>query len=135
MAEDHVRLAVPSRAEFAKAVRMTASALVSRMGMTFDEVDDVRMAAEETFVYACDHSPESGMVELEFTLGDESFEIRVGLGDASGLGDGEDAERRAGYATFILASVCDHFELSSDENGAFLRVVKCVAGESEHALG
>jgi hypothetical protein len=47
---------VPSRAEYAKAVRMTASALVSRMGATYDDLDDVRIAAEELFVYACDHA-------------------------------------------------------------------------------
>jgi serine/threonine-protein kinase RsbW len=112
---------------------MTASALVSRMGMTFDEVDDVRMSAEEAFVYACDHAPESGTVEMEFTVGDDTFDIRVALGDTS-VSDDEEAERRAGYATFIMESVSDHFELSSDESGAYLRVVKRASREGDDAL-
>lgn len=67
MSTERITLTVPARAEFAKTVRMTASALVGRTGMTYDEVDDVRMAAEEAFVYACDHNPESGTVMLEFS--------------------------------------------------------------------
>ncbi len=134
MAEDRVRLTVPSRAEYAKTVRMTASALVSRMGMTFDDVDDVRMATEEAFVYACDHEPQTGVVDIDFLLLDEQIEVRVNLGDSVSVVADEEAERRAGYATFILRSVCDHFEMSSDESGSYLRVVKRVSGEGEDAL-
>ena len=51
---DRITLTVPSRSEYARTVRMTAAALASRMGMSFDDVEDVRMAAEEAFVYAAD---------------------------------------------------------------------------------
>ena len=40
MATDRITLTVPAKSEYAKTVRMTAAALVSRMGMNFDEVDD-----------------------------------------------------------------------------------------------
>jgi serine/threonine-protein kinase RsbW len=50
MASDTVNLRVPAKGEYAKLVRMTAAALSSRMGMNYDQVDDVRMAAEEAFV-------------------------------------------------------------------------------------
>ena len=68
MAVDRVTLSVPARSEYAKTVRMTASALVSRMGMNYDEVDDVRMAAEEAFVYAVDTLSEDATVTFEFGL-------------------------------------------------------------------
>ncbi len=123
MSTDNIGLSVPARPEYAKTVRMTASALVSRSGMTYDEVDDVRMAAEEAFVYAVDHTDASDEIRLDFTLSEDSFVIRVGLGDASRVAD-EDGERRAAYATFILQSVCDRFEMSSDERGPHLTLVK-----------
>lgn len=123
MATDRISLTVPSRPEFAKTVRMTASALVSRTGMNYDEVDDVRIAAEEAFVYAVDHSDETTEITLEFELSGESLSIRVSLDDASRVAD-EDGERRAAYATFILQSVCDRFEMSSDERGPHLTLVK-----------
>lgn len=136
MSTDRVCLTVPARPEYAKTVRMTASAIVSRTGMNYDEVDDVRIAAEEAFVYAVDHTESVGDIALEFDLSDETLSIRVGLGDAARIAD-EDGERRAAYATFILQSVCDRFEMCSDDRGAHLTLVKnlptadAVAGPSD----
>jgi serine/threonine-protein kinase RsbW len=120
---ERVTLIVPSRGEFARTVRMTASELASRMGMSYDDVEDVRLAAEEAFVYAADTVAEDADVAIEFRVGEEEFELDVALGSESRFSD-EEVERRASYATFILQSICDRFELSSDETGAHLRVVK-----------
>jgi serine/threonine-protein kinase RsbW len=106
---------------------MTAAALVSRMGMTYDDVEDVRIAAEEAFVYAVDTLPEDAEVRFEFSVDDDEVEIVVPLGSEDPSSD-EDAERRAAYATFILESVCDTYGFESDENGARLRLVKRVGG-------
>lgn len=126
MAQDRITLTVPARGEFAKTVRMTAAALVSRMGMTYDEVDDVRIAAEEAFVYAADSTREDGEVKMTFLLDEENVEMIVCLGDAGSVGD-QDAETRAAYATFILQSVCDRYEFASDESGTpHLRLIKRV---------
>jgi len=123
MAQDHITLTVPARGEYAKAVRMTAAALVSRMGMTYDEVDDVRIAAEEAFVYAADTVPEGDEVTIEFLIDDDAIEMIARLGEQNRFDD-EDGERRAAYATFILQSVCDRFEMSSDDRGPCLKVLK-----------
>jgi len=123
MDKDRVTLVVPAKGEFAKTVRLTAAALAGRMGMTYDDVDDVRMAAEEAFVYACDTKPDAGEVTLFFYPEGDLMRIEVPLGSGS-RASAEDAERGAAYATFILQSVCDRFELSSDEHGAWLRLEK-----------
>lgn len=139
MSADRISLTVPARPEYAKTVRMTASALVSRTGLAYDEVDDVRIAAEEAFVYACDHT-DGPDIALTFTIDAEEFAIRVDLGDAARVSD-EEGERRTAYATFILQSVCDRFVMASDERGAHLTVVKVLPEsvdepvEFEHADG
>lgn len=120
---DRVTLTVPSRSEFARTVRMTASELATRMGMSYDDVEDVRLAAEEAFVYAADTTPDEDHVTIDFFVGDDELQLVVSLGAEAHFSD-EEAERRASYATFILQSVCDTFELSSDEGGAHLRVKK-----------
>ena len=130
MATDRITLSVPAKSEYAKTVRMTAAALVGRMGMNFDQVDDVRMAAEEAFVYAVDTLPEDAQVLFEFCVDDEQVVINVPLGSEDPSSD-EEAERRAAYATFILESVCDSYEFATDENGARLRLVKRVGGDSD----
>lgn len=120
---DRITLTVPASGEYAKTVRMTAAALVSRMDFTYDEVDDVRIAAEEAFVYAIDTMPEGSDVRMQFGVGDDEIEIVARLGNEHGASDDE-AERNAAYATFILQSVCDRFEFASDENGPYLRLEK-----------
>ncbi len=134
MAYDTIILTLPPRPEYALTVRMTASALVSRTGLSYDEVDDVRIAAEEAFIYAADHSPGVDAVSMEFRKTPDSFEIRVTLGDGERVAD-EDAERRAAYATFILQSVCDRFEMASDEDGTHLAVIKTLPSERADAVG
>lgn len=124
MSQDIVRLSVPARGEYAKTVRMTAASLVSRMGMTFDEIDDVRIAAEEAFVYAAESMADGDPVELEFGLEGDVLTLTVALGVEPQLTD-EEVERRTSYATFILESVCDSFELMTDASGvSFMRLVK-----------
>jgi serine/threonine-protein kinase RsbW len=125
MATDRITLCVPAKGEYAKTVRMTAAALVSRMGMNYDEVDDVRMAAEEAFVYAVDTLPEGAEVRFDFDVADDQITIAVALGSEVPSSD-EEAERRAAYATFILESVCDSYEFATDESGAHLRLTKLV---------
>lgn len=134
MSADHIVLSVPSRAEYARTVRMTAAALVSRLDMTYEDVDDVRIAAEEAFVYAVDHAPDDAVISIEFFVADDSIEVKVALCQEVRVTD-EEAERRAAYATFILQSVCDHYELSSDDQGPYLRLVKRISAELPDAEG
>jgi serine/threonine-protein kinase RsbW len=123
MASDTVNLRVPAKGEYAKLVRMTAAALSSRMGMNYDQVDDVRMAAEEAFVYAVETLKDGSEVIFEFVLTESELVITVPLGEENPNSD-EEAERRAAYATFILESVSDSYEFASGESGPHLRLTK-----------
>jgi serine/threonine-protein kinase RsbW len=123
MSNDLITLTVPARSEYARTVRMTAAALVGRTEMNYDDVEDVRMAAEEAFVYAIDTLPEGADVRFEFRITGDSIEIGVPLGVEKAASD-EEAERAAAYAVFILESVCDEYGFTSDEGGAHLRLLK-----------
>ncbi|PKQ16167.1 MAG: ATP-binding protein [Actinobacteria bacterium HGW-Actinobacteria-7] len=130
MSSDQVIVTVPAMGAYAKTLRMTAAVLAARLGMSYDEVEDVRLAAEEAFVYAADTVAEGEPLSFVFTVGSDELGLAVGLGSER-LTD-EEVERRASYATFILESVCDTFELVSDEFGVgSLRLSKrseCVDG-------
>lgn len=124
MSQDRITLTVPARGEYARTVRMTAAALVSRMGMSYDEVDDVRMAAEEAFVYAVDTLAEDAEIEFAFTITDDVLEMNVVIGGEADASD-EEVERHTSYAMFILQSVADSYDLKSDEQGRrYLHVIK-----------
>lgn len=132
MASDRITLTVPTRGEYAKTVRLIAAELASRLGMSYDEVDDVRIAAEEAFVYVSQRLGEDGEATFTFLVSSGSLEIIVGpLPDA---GTAEEAPGPlGGYAEFILRSVCDEFEIVQSDEGRSLRLCHragSVAGES-----
>ncbi len=122
---DRVVLTVPARGEYAKAVRMTAAALVTRMGMSYDDVDDVRIAAEEAFVYACSCTTAEVSVDVVFSIDDDECAIEVGPVEHGSKEEEDEENGTLGrYAQFILQSVCDEFELTDDESGCFIRMTK-----------
>lgn len=126
MASDRITLTVPARGEYAKTVRLTAAELASRLGMSYDEVDDVRIAAEEAFVYASGCVGEDEDVTFRFTAGPDVLEIEVG--PMPGHRGGDDPDVSEGYAEFILRSVCDEFDISHSTEGCTLRLCRRAAG-------
>lgn len=108
-------LSVPAEPAFARTVRMTAANLAVLSGMSVDDVEDMRMAAEESFVWACATKP--SVVEITFSLAD-------GLGMELGLGSAklDDDDQTGVYARLILQSVCDEF--SCDDASKTLKFFK-----------
>jgi serine/threonine-protein kinase RsbW len=70
-----VRLIVPAAPEYLRLVRLTAAGLASRMGFTFDEVEDLRIAVDELcFLLLGDGALERTM-ELRYSAGPDSIAI------------------------------------------------------------
>lgn len=114
MAEKNVSLCVPAEADFARSVRMTASTLAVCCDMSVEDVEDVRMIAEEGFVYACATAPER--VSVTFSLEGSTMGIDFELGER------EPADESIDLVEVLLSAVCDVFSVS--ENGRVLHLVK-----------
>ncbi len=70
-----VRLVVPASAEYLRLVRLTAAGLASRMGFTFDEVEDLRIAVDELCFLLVGDSELDRTMELRYSSGDEAITI------------------------------------------------------------
>ncbi len=129
---EQVQLIVPARGEYARIVRVMAAALGSRLDMSVDDIEDLRMAVEEAFVHAIDGADEQADVTFTFGISERSLDLSVCVGAASGPVD-EDTERRASLSAFILDAVCDYHEFVSDEDGTrWLRISKYAkAGDAD----
>ena len=116
-----VVLSVPARGEFARTARLVAAELAAHAGMCIDDVDDVRLAIDEAFVYACDLGP--SMITLEFEVDEGSVGLTMGPLPVSSekTTTGETGER---YARFILEAICDEFEIRESGGESFVRLVK-----------
>lgn len=94
---------------------MLAANLAVTCEMSVDDVEDVRMAAEEGFVYACATSPE--VVEVSFTVRPGALGMSFALGDGS---SDEEDELAWTYADLILSAVCDSYQIDEDGNALVL---------------
>lgn len=119
MSSDRIVLTVPARSDYARTVRMTAAELAARIGMSYDEVEDVRMAAEEAFVYAGDCLGDEDEVVFTFMLDEDSLSVEVGPFTVC---DTPTQDASEGYAEFILQSVCDEFSIEEADGTQTLRL-------------
>lgn len=110
------RLTVPAEPAYARSVRMLAANLAVLAGMSLDEVEDVRMAAEEGFVWCCATRP--GTCEITFGIEPGAISIDYALGPAELPED----DQTSAYAELILTAVCD--ECSMDREEGVLRLRK-----------
>jgi serine/threonine-protein kinase RsbW len=119
---DRVSLTLPARGEYARTARLTAAELATRVGMDIDDVDDVKLAVEEAFIFAAQRA-EGGEVTLAFELATSSIELAIGPFPGP-CADEVGADAGGRYARFILESICDEFEVVDRDGQCFLRLTK-----------
>ena len=88
-------------------------------GLSVDGVEDVRMAAEEAFVWCCATKPEA--CEVSFDASGDALTMTFALGEA----EPED-DQIATYAELILTAVCDECELDDEAHTLSLTLQKNV---------
>jgi serine/threonine-protein kinase RsbW len=118
---NRVVLTVPVLGEFARTVRIAAAELAARAEMSLDCVEDVRLAVEEAFVFARARA-QGPSLTFTFDLEPGVIALEVGPLQTTVVEDGPDRAER--YARFLLESICDEFELLSDDGSPRLRLVK-----------
>lgn len=120
MTRGSVTLTVPAEASFARMVRMCAANVAVLANMNIEQVDDLRMAAEEGFVLACATRPEA--CSIDFSLSQDEVRLSYSLGDGN-LDEAVSAEN-LDLARILLGLVCDSQELTSST----LTLVKSIGG-------
>lgn len=112
---DTVRLGIPARAEYAHLARLTASSIAARSDLSYDEVEDVRIAVGELCGVLVDETPDS-RIELTCSIGDAHLAITAVRLPAGAPVELDDLSRQ------ILDAVTDELEIHED--GAGLTVQK-----------
>ena len=116
-----VGLSVPAEACYARAVRMLAATLAVNCDMSVDEVEDVRIAAEEGFVYSCATAPD--VVDVRFILSDDIFEMEFSLGERNFADAPRDIDAPPlDLVELLIDAVCDFYGVSDDDS--LLHLVK-----------
>ena len=106
---ERISLMVSADAGLARLVRMTAANVAMLSSMSVDRVEDIKMAAEEAFIYACGTSAGSDL-KISFIADAEHVEMVFTLEDVPAYAEATEDDPAAAYADLIIGAVCDSYE-------------------------
>jgi serine/threonine-protein kinase RsbW len=77
---DYIEMKIPAKPEFVGVIRLTLSGIASRMGFTYEDLDDLKIAVSEACTNAVQHAYKNdshGEVKIGFGLYRNRIEIMV----------------------------------------------------------
>ena len=119
-----VRLVVPASPEYLRLVRLTAAGMASRLGFTFDEVEDLRIAVDELCFHLLgdahhDGLPDdSGTMDLVYSAGEDYIVISGRTGRSGGVPEPSELSEQ------ILDALVDEHEVDSSNGTITFRLKK-----------
>jgi hypothetical protein len=116
---DEVRLVVPARPEFLRLARVTAAGLAGRLGFSYDEVEDLRLAIDELCFGLTGTDGRLGMVELRYALDEEGLVV-----EGQGRFDDDMPVGLSQLSAVILGALVDEHHLGDGPEGPEFRLLK-----------
>jgi len=74
---DEIRLLLPAQAEYGRIARITASSLALRLGYSFPEIEDLRIALDEMVILLLRPEGSAGVIRITFRIGADRLEIEA----------------------------------------------------------
>jgi serine/threonine-protein kinase RsbW len=124
-----VRLVVPASPEYLRLVRLTAAGLASRLGFTFDEVEDLRIAVDELCFHLLGDADGAGSnpsgvkdedrtMDLVYSAGSDSITITGRTGLSGAIPEPSELSEQ------ILDALVDEHEVIGDDGMITFRLKK-----------
>jgi len=112
---DEIRLAVPAAPGYARIARLTVAGLATRLGFSYDEVEDLRIAVGEACSILVEDSG-AGRLNVTCRLEADALEVEAAVDDASGA-----AAVTADLTEQILSAVVDDHRIDVAGRTVWLR--------------
>jgi serine/threonine-protein kinase RsbW len=118
VSNENVRLAVPALPEYIRLARLTAAGLASRLGFSYDEVEDLRVAVDELCYLLVGPDGRPGQISLTFAMDNGSLVIS-GQGAA-----GPRPVELAELSEQILAALVDSYEVKTEDGSVAFQMIR-----------
>ncbi len=141
---DYIEIRLPAKAQYIGVARLTISGLASRLGFSYDEIEDLKIAASEAVTNAVQHAyddKESGEVvvgcalfkdKIEIMVADhgESFDYEEVKKDIGPYNDQEEVAflREGGLGLYLMETLMDEVKIHHKE-GVTVFLTKYVGGK------
>jgi hypothetical protein len=116
---DHIRLVLPAEPDYGRIARVAASSLALRLGLTFVEIEDLRIAVDEALILLLRPDGGGGAIALEFTVEPSELAIDARTTDGEPVVIDPAALRR--FEEIVADTVDEHVV---DAEGGHVRLVK-----------
>lgn len=141
---DYIEIRVPAKSQYASVIRLTVSGLAVRVGFTYDEIEDLKIATGEAVTNVVHHAysaNEEGEIVIGCALYNNKIEIMVAdYGNSfnfdeikSKIGPYNENDniamlREGGLGLYLMETLMDEVKLNN-EGGVTVFMTKYVTGE------
>lgn len=141
---DFIELKVPAKAEYVGVLRLSLSGIASRMGFSYEAIEDLKVALSEAATNVVSHAYEkkdNGELTLGFGVYDDRLEIMVSdqgdsfhfeeIKDRIGPVDKKDERkpidqlREGGFGLYLIEALMDKVEINN-EYGVIVLMTKYI---------
>lgn len=136
---DFIEMKVPAKPDYVSVMRLSISGIATRMGFTYEDIEDMKVAISEAITNAVTHAydnEDEGEVTIGFGVYDERLEIMVADHGGSfdlekvkgSIGPYESTEsvetlREGGFGLFLIEALMDKVEINN-EDGVIVLMTK-----------
>lgn len=127
---DFIEMKLPAKPEYVGVIRLSISGIANRMGFTYEEIEDLKVAISEAMTNATAHAyreNEQGEVTIGFGVYRDRLEIMVADHGGSfnlakvkeGIGPYHQSEsienlREGGFGLFLIDTLMDKVEIKNE---------------------
>ncbi|SDR06480.1 serine/threonine-protein kinase RsbW [Virgibacillus subterraneus] len=127
---DFIEMKVPAKAEYVGVVRLSISGIANRMGFTYENIEDLKVAISEAITNAVDHAyteEDNGEITVGFGVYENRLEVMVADHGGSfnlnqikgGIGPYKNSEpvenlREGGFGLFLIDALMDKVEINNN---------------------
>lgn len=144
---EYIELKIPAKPDYIGIVRLTLSGIASRMGYSYEEIEDLKIAVSEACTNAVQHAypePEAGEVVIGFGIYENKLEMMVAdrgksfnfiqtkkdLGPYTEVST-VDQLTEGGLGLYLIETLMDEVRVL-ENSGVTVFMVKYLSGEREN---
>lgn len=135
---DLVNLTIPAKPDYVSLARLTISGIGSRMGFTYDDIEDMKLAVAEACTNVVDHAYMDGRGEINLCYTIFSDRLVIEVVDHGNSFDVEETNarigpinveptlntvRERGLGLYLMKTLMDHVDIKGD-NGVIVTMIK-----------
>lgn len=127
---DFIEMRVPAKAEYVGVIRLSISGIANRMGFSYEDIEDLKVAISEAITNAVTHAyheEDQGEVTIGFGVYEDRLEVMVADHGGSfelaeikdGIGPYKDTEsvenlREGGFGLFLINALMDKVQINNN---------------------